>query len=305
MIKPIIAQLGGTNAKVGRLLVNRLLPSRMVGAVGPFVFLDHVYPTKFESQLPQAPTGEGAHPHRGIATFTYVLSGELEHYDSYGHHGVAAAGGGQWMKAGWGIIHDEQPSRHFQATGGVLHALQFWINLPARHKMEVPDYLALHATAVPVVLLPEEAGSLRVLLGALGDAASPVPTASPQFLYHLQLNPKATFTLATKAGLDYAAFVPADPVRINGQAYGQSELLLFGAEADPITFTNPSISPTNVILFGGAPYPESTVMQGPFVMNSHEEITTAYEDFFAGDYGQIQYEAMAPRRHVASYSPQP
>lgn len=300
MTKSIIAQLGGTNAKAGKLLVNRLLPSRMVTAVGPFIFLDHVYPTRFESQTPQTPTGEGAHPHRGIATFTYVLSGALEHYDSYGHHGVVTAGGGQWLKAGWGVMQDQHPSQDFQATGGVLHALQFWINLPARHKMEAPDYLALQPSAVPEVLLPEEAGSLRVLLGALGDAASPIPTASSQFIYHLQLNPKATFALATKAGLDYAAFVPAEPVRINGQSLGQSELLLFGAEAAPITFTNPSISPTNVILFGGEPYSEPTVSQGPFVMNTHEEIATAYEDFFAGEFGQIQYAALAPSRSLST-----
>ncbi|UOG73377.1 pirin family protein [Hymenobacter tibetensis] len=292
MTKTIIAQVGGTNAKVGKLLVNRLLPSRMVAAVGPFVFLDHVYPVRFEPQVPKAPTGETAHPHRGIATFTYVLSGAVEHYDSAGHHGVVAAGGAQWMKAGWGVLHDENPSLNFQATGGVLHALQFWINLPARHKAEAPAYLALQPTAVPEMLLPEGAGSLRVLLGTLGDAASPVPTSSPQFLYHLQLSPKATFSLATKVGLDYAAFVPAEPILINGQPHGQSELVLFGPETGPITFTNPSIGPVSVLVFGGEPYPEPIVAQGPFVMNSHAEIATAYEDFFAGDYGQIHYEAV-------------
>jgi len=168
--------------------------------------------------------------------------------------------------------------------------LQFWINLPACHKAEAPAYLALQPTAVPEVLLPEAAGSLRVLLGTLGDAASSVPASSPQFLYHLQLSPKATFSLATKVGLDYAAFVPAEPVRINGQRYGQSELVLFGSETGPITFTNPSIEPVSVLVFGGEPYPETIVAQGPFVMNSHAEIATAYEDFFAGDYGQIRYE---------------
>ncbi|TGD77542.1 pirin family protein [Hymenobacter wooponensis] len=299
MTKSIIAQIGGTNATVGKLLVNRLLPSRMVAAVGPFVFLDHVYPTHLEPQVPKAPTGETAHPHRGIATFTYVLSGALEHYDSAGHHGEVAAGGAQWMKAGRGVLHDENPSLNFQATGGVLHALQFWINLPARYKAEAPAYLALQPTAVPEVLLPESAGRLRVLLGALGDAASPVPTSSPQFLYHLQLSPKASFSLATKAGLDYAAFVPAEIVQINGQPFGQSELVLFGHETGPITFTNPSIGPVSVLVFGGEPSPEPMVAQGPFVMNSHAEIATAYEDFFAGDYGQIYYEPVTLPQDLA------
>jgi redox-sensitive bicupin YhaK (pirin superfamily) len=300
MTKSITAQVGGTNAKAGNFLVNRLLPSRMVTAVGPFVLLDHLYPTRVECQTPKAPTGETAHPHRGIATFTYVLSGALEHYDSCGHHGVVAAGGAHWLKAGSGVLHDETPGLGLLATGGVLHALQFWLNLPARHKPEAPAYLALKPTSIPEVLLPDAAGSLRVLLGALGDATSPVPTSSPQFLYHLQLSPKATFTLATKVGLDYAAFVPAEPVRVNGQLHGQSELLLFGSEMGGITFTNPSITPTSVLLFGGEPVTEPTVMQGPFVMNSHAEIATAYEDFFAGTYGQIHYEAVAPPQDLSA-----
>ncbi|GAB3573024.1 pirin family protein [Hymenobacter daeguensis] len=300
MTKSITAQVGGTNAKAGSFLVNRLLPSRMVAAVGPFVLLDHLYPTRFECQTPKTPSGETAHPHRGLATFTYVLSGVLEHYDSRGHHGVAAAGGAHWLKAGAGVLHDETPGLSFLATGGVLHALQFWINLPDRHKADAPAYLALKPTAIPEVLLPDAAGSLRVLLGVLGDAASPVPTSSPQFLYHLQLSPKATFTLATKVGLDYAAFVPAEPVRVNGQLHSQSELLLFGSEIGDITFTNPSITPTSILLFGGEPVTEPTVMQGPFVMSSHAEIATAYEDFFAGAYGQIHYEAVAPPQDLSA-----
>lgn len=91
-----------------------------------------------------------------------------------------------------------------------------------------------------------------------------------------------------------SACLPAEPVRVNGQAYGQSELLLFGAKAAPITLTNPSISPTNVILFGGEPYTEPTVIQGPFVMNRHEEITTAYEDFLPANSGRFSTRRLPP-----------
>jgi redox-sensitive bicupin YhaK (pirin superfamily) len=290
MEKTIITSYGGVNANVGDLLVNRLLPNRYSQAVGPFVFLDHLYPSEHQPKTPQAPTGAFAHPHRGIATFTYLFSGSLEHYDSHGHHGIVDAGGAQWMKAGNGVIHDENPSPRFQREGGVLHALQFWINLPARNKAEAPDYLALQARDIPEVPLPGGAGVLRVVIGTYGEATSPVKTFSSQLLYHLRLHSGAAFTLDTKAGLEYAAFVPGEEGVISDGTYGKSELLLFGSDAVPITFANKGGVNTDVILFGGEPYREPIVAQGPFVMNSHQEIAEAYQDFFNGRYGKIQYQ---------------
>ncbi len=287
-----ITSYGGVNANVGDTLVNRLLPNRYSQAVGPFVFLDHVYPSAHQPKTPQAPTGSFAHPHRGIATFTYLFSGSLEHYDSHGHHGIVDAGGAQWMKAGNGVIHDENPSPRFQREGGVLHALQFWINLPARNKAEAPDYLALQAGDIPEVSLPGGAGVLRVIIGSYGEAASPVQTFSPQVLYHVRLDPGAAFTLHPTAGWEYAAFVPGEAVVVGEGTFAKSELLLFGSDAVPVTFTNPGGATTDLIVFGGAPYHEPIVAQGPFVMNSQQEIATAYRDFFNGRYGKIQYKPL-------------
>ncbi len=292
MEKTTITSYSGVNAEVGDLLVNRLLPNRYSQAVGPFVFLDHLYPSHHKPKQPQAPTGAFAHPHRGIATFTYLFSGSLEHYDSHGHHGIVETGGAQWMKAGNGVIHDENPSPQFQQQGGVLHAVQFWINLPAKNKAEIPDYLALQSEDIPQLQFSEQAGVLRIIIGAYGDIASPVKTFSNEFLYHLQLSPKSTFTLDTKAGLEYAAFIPGEALTINGSSYGKSELLVFGAEEASIAFSNTGITPTDILVFGGEPYMEPIVAQGPFVMNSHQEIAQSYRDFFNGKYGQIHYKAI-------------
>ncbi len=298
MEKTTITSYSGVNANVGDLLVNRLLPNRYSQAVGPFVFLDHLYPSEHQPKTPQAPTGNFAHPHRGIATFTYLFSGSLEHYDSYGHHGIVDAGGAQWMKAGNGVIHDENPSPRFQREGGVLHALQFWINLPAQNKAEAPDYLALQAGDIPQVPLPGGAGVLRVVIGTYGAATSPVQTFSTQFLYHLRLAPGATFTPNLADGLEHAALVPGAEVAAGEGTYGGSELLLLGPETAPVTFTNRGAETTDVILFGGEPYREPIVAQGPFVMNTHGEIADAYRDFFNGRYGKIQYQP-AGQPHTA------
>jgi redox-sensitive bicupin YhaK (pirin superfamily) len=257
-----------------------------------------VYPSEHPPKTPQAPNGSFAHPHRGIATFTYLFSGSLEHYDSHGHHGIVDAGGAQWMKAGNGVIHDENPSPRFQREGGVMHALQFWINLPAKNKAEAPDYLALQAGDIPEVTLPGGTGVLRVVIGTYGGATSPVQTFSPQFLYHLRLAPGAAFTLDLNDGLEHAALVPGAAVAAGEGTYGGSELLLLGPETAPVAFTNRGAETTDVILFGGEPYREPMVAQGPFVMNTQGEIATAYRDFFNGRYGKIQYQP-ADQPHTA------
>lgn len=289
MEKVITTKYGGVNSKVGELLVNRLLPNRYVDAVGPFVFLDHLYPTVHQPKTPSAPNGQFAHPHRGIATFSYVFSGGLEHFDSNGQHGIVEAGGAQWMNAGNGIIHDEHFSPDFQAHGGIMHSLQFWINLPALNKAEKPDYMAVQASDIPEVLLPNDAGIMRIVIGTCGDNKSPVTTYTEQFIYHIKLNPKSSFIYDTKAHLEYAAFVPADEVIINGENVSKSEILAFDKNGGSITFTNNNITEIDLILFGGETYTEEIYAEGPFVMNSRLEIAHAYRDFFNGNYGTIDY----------------
>ncbi|WP_374163596.1 pirin family protein [Arcticibacter sp. MXS-1] len=105
MKKQIRISISGQNTIVADFLVNRLLPNDQIIKVGPFVFLDHLYPKLHKGQTPEAYSGQNAHPHRGIATFSYVLSGELQHFDSRNHQGIVEEGGAQWMKAGSGIVH--------------------------------------------------------------------------------------------------------------------------------------------------------------------------------------------------------
>ena len=40
------------------------------------------------------------HPHRGIETVTYMLTGEVYHRDTLGNAGSIGAGDVQWMTAG-------------------------------------------------------------------------------------------------------------------------------------------------------------------------------------------------------------
>ena len=86
------------------------------------------------------------HPHRGIETITYVLSGTVEHADSLGNKGALGAGDVQWMTAGSGIMHQEMPQGDAQ---GRMHGFQLWANLPSSLKMTRPRYQDIGAGDIP------------------------------------------------------------------------------------------------------------------------------------------------------------
>ena len=278
---------GGRNERVADMLLNRLLPNEQITKVGPFVFLGHVYPITFQRCEPEPYRGQYAHPNRGIITLSYVLSGSLQHVDSHHNRGVVDSGGVLWRKAGNGIIHDERPGAGFLREGGVLHIIQFWINLPGINKRENPECRALPARDIPELELPDNAGVLKVLLGSCGVLQSPLEVFLDEFVHHIRLNPKSSFSYPAKQHTEYAAFVPADDIRINEQLIGKSHLLVFSSDDSAIHLYNPGISVSDVFIFGGQEYLEPIVVAGPFVMNSRNEIAQAYGDFFAGRYGVL------------------
>ncbi len=87
------------------------------------------------------------HPHRGIETVTYMLSGVVEHGDSLGNSGRIGGGDVQWMTAGSGIVHQEMP----QTGDESLRGFQLWINLPAAEKMTRPLYRDITSAEIPKI----------------------------------------------------------------------------------------------------------------------------------------------------------
>ncbi len=138
--------------------------------LSPFLLFDHTAPTYFEAAA--EPRGVGQHPHRGFETVSIVFQGELEHRDSGGGTGTVAGGDVQWMTAGSGVLHDEFHSRAFTARGGFMEGVQLWVNLPAKDKFAEPRYQTLRASSIPIVDLPNAAGSVRVVAGRYAEVRS-------------------------------------------------------------------------------------------------------------------------------------
>ncbi len=79
--------------------LRRAFPGSALMDLDPFLLLDQMGPMEM---APGAATGFPPHPHRGFETVTYLLSGEFQHRDSWGNHGLLHPGDVQWMTAGSG-----------------------------------------------------------------------------------------------------------------------------------------------------------------------------------------------------------
>lgn len=159
---------------LGGFSVRRLLPTRELQSIGPFVFFDHLGPAEF-------PAGKGIdvrpHPHIGLATVTYVFEGEILHRDSLGNVQPIRPNAINWMTAGSGIVHSERTPPEIRRSAHTLHALQLWVALPEKQEQMAPSFRHYGAEALP--LQQEEGRSVRVLIGEAFGVRSQVATVSP------------------------------------------------------------------------------------------------------------------------------
>ena len=142
----------------------------------PFLMMDDFRnddPNKYMKGFPW-------HPHRGIETITYVLSGTVEHADSLGNNGSLSDGDIQWMTAGSGIIHQEMPKGN---KNGAMHGFQLWANLPSNQKMTAPRYQDIKSKEIKS-LVDDDGTIIKVIAGDYRGYKGPVDgiAAEPEYL---------------------------------------------------------------------------------------------------------------------------
>jgi quercetin 2,3-dioxygenase len=271
-------------APVGTFTVRRALPARERHAVGPWVFLDHFGPFR----TTPGKDGVGAHPHAGIETVTYLLSGRNEHRDSAGHTGIVTAGGAQWMTAGRGIVHAERPLAENDAER-TMHGVQLWTSLPRLLKTMEPRYQRLDAGAIPTA----SAGGcdVRVIAGAFASARGPAEVLMPTFLWHATLAPGATLDAEVPDGEEAATYVIAGEALLEGDVRAKAgELAVWEGTAGGVRVTNPGRAPLEAMVLGGAPAEGPLVFHGPFVMTSVDQVRSAEIAYRTGRMGVLEEE---------------
>ncbi|MEO5677553.1 MAG: pirin family protein, partial [Usitatibacter sp.] len=267
-------------APVGTFTVRRALPDRQRRSVGPWVFLDHFGPFRVKP----GQDGVGAHPHAGIETVTYLLSGRQQHRDSAGHTGIVDAGGAQWMTSGRGIIHAETPVPLTEEEH-TLHGIQLWTSLPRALKTAAPCYQNLGAETVAVVRRP--GSTIRVVGGSLAGVTGPGEILMPLVVAHVTVEPGANFEVPIPASFEMAAYVIGGEGRF-GEARGTAgQLVLWEGDAPIVRFSATGSAPLDVLLIGGTPAEGPLVFHGPFVMNTIEQVRAAEIAYRTGRMGEL------------------
>ncbi|CAI9121249.1 pirin family protein [Brytella acorum] len=253
------------------------------GHVSPFLLLDYAGPHVFEPTTKRL--GVGQHPHRGFETVTIVYDGQVEHRDSAGHGGVIGPGDVQWMTAGGGILHEEYHAPSFAKTGGPFRMVQLWVNLPAKDKMAAPGYQPIVSSTIPVVELPEGAGSARVIAGAFRGVVGPAHTFTPINVWDVRLKRDTDFSLDLPEGHTSMLIVLNGRITVDGtQDAGDAEMLLLSREGSSVHVH--AHSDTTLLVLTGEPIDEPIVGYGPFVMNTQAEIRQAMADVRSGTFGR-------------------
>ncbi len=249
----------------------------------PFLLLDYAGPHTFAPA--EAHRGVGEHPHRGFETVTIVYQGELEHRDSSGSRGTIGAGDVQWMTAASGVVHDEFHSERFTREGGTLEMIQLWVNLPAKAKMSLPRYQSLLNADILSHELQEGTGKVRVIAGNFQGTPGAAQTVTPINVWDVQLNGSKVWNFSFPEGHTALVVVQSGDVRINGEqvnATGAAVLDRTGCRVNVESSTN-----ARMLVLTGEPIGEPVVGQGPFVMNTRDEIREAIDDFQAGLMGRL------------------
>ncbi|MEM6625550.1 MAG: pirin family protein [Pseudomonadota bacterium] len=257
--------------------VRRALPTANVSAVGPFILLDHIGPF---SAPPGQAKGTGFHPHAGMETITYLLEGQNRHQDNLGNDEEVEAYEAQWMRAGGGIIHKEGPSAEMFRTGGSIHGVQLWLNMPEKTKHDAPVYQSVTRDEIPQITLAEGVAA-RVLIGDFAGETGPIETGGEPILAHIASDGAQTITLP-KFDREAAVYIMSGGAVIKGKKdhpISEGRWIHLPAAFPSLSL---ELAPnTDLIVFGGAPIDAPIVRHGPFVMSTEQEmrdVITAYQN---------------------------
>lgn len=253
----------------------------------PFLMLDYAAPYHFEPNHSHNAHGVGEHPHKGFETVTIAYQGEVAHRDSTGGGGVIKAGDVQWMTAGAGVMHEEFHSEAFSKSGGMFEMVQLWVNLPAKDKNVPARYQHLAKENIPVIQLPNDAGSVRLIAGEMDNIHGAADTFTELNVWDVVVNTgkEAVFTIPESHSLSMV--VLRGEATFNGKdRAGAGQLVNFERESGEVRVTAGDAE-VKILLLSGVPIDEPVVGYGPFVMNSMEEIRQAVRDFNSGKFGKI------------------
>lgn len=249
----------------------------------PFLLLDHLGPGKLEPKSKKK--GVNEHPHRGFETVTFVFAGELQHKDSTGGGGLIKRGDVQWMTAASGIQHIEQFSSEFRESGGPFEMVQLWVNLPAKDKMSAPRYQSLLNENIPKIILDDQTSYIRVVAGELNQTTGIAKTFTAMNVFDIHLVKDQQITLPAAEGATTLIYLRKGKVQFSSDEESLEEQAMAVMSSLGTDVQINALENCDLLFLSAQPLNEPINGQGPFVMNSYDEILQAYDDIKTGKFG--------------------
>ena len=278
--KSIKQVISSQKINMGGHIIEQPLPNNYMNQLDPFLLVHHAEWILKGNQRQQE-VGIGGHPHRGFSPVTFVFKGDVRHQDSFGNDKVVKAGGTQWMHAGKGIVHSERPSKELAEKGGVQEIIQFWVNTPAAHKMEVPYYLPLSEEETPH--LEGDKTKIQIVAGEYKGRKGPAKTFSPMLLMKGEIQSQGSIEIEIPKAYNTLMYLLDGALDVNGELVKKKDLLWFNNDGDHLIISG--MEDTRFIVLSGEPIGEEVTASGPFVMNTNTEIMEAMRDAQMGKMG--------------------
>jgi redox-sensitive bicupin YhaK (pirin superfamily) len=257
---------------IGDFLVGRLIPFRKKRMVGPFIFIDHMGPSKVE---PEKYLDVDQHPHIGLSTLTYLLEGNIVHADSLGTKIEITPGSVNWMTAGKGVTHTERTPNHQRGGNSYnLNGYQIWVALPKNKEDISPSFHHFAASDLPS--WETEGAKYKLIAGEGFGRKSPVPVFSPLFMVEIITNKNHLIDIKNELQGEIGIVVCEGKVIACDNEVDAGNMLVSKTEnACKLKVAENS----RIYLFGGEPFDEERHIFWNFVSHSKEVIDKAKEDW--------------------------
>lgn len=254
--------------------------------LNPFLRLEHVGPYRLAPGEQRC--GQGPQAHRGFEALTLVYEGGIVHRDSHGTMSSLGPGDVQWVTAASGIVHEESCASDFSRQGGTLELVHLWVNLPMLDKTKPSTNQRLQAKAIPSVALPGDAGTVRVIAGHYRGHDGPASTRTPMHVWDVRLGHGRQASIPVAEGWMLAVAVLKGALRINGrERVLEAQMTLFERTGRDV-FLEAECDAT-ILLIAGEPIDEPQAGDGPFVMNTQDELELAFNDLRLGRFGHLPH----------------
>jgi redox-sensitive bicupin YhaK (pirin superfamily) len=258
-------------------VVRRSLPDINKRSVGPFIFWDHMGPVEINSKREMKVR---AHPHIGLATITYLFSGEIVHRDSLNNIQTIKPGEVNWMTAGRGIVHSERVQK--RPIPMILEGIQLWVALPKEEEDVKPSFHHFKEASLPLIKM--ESLELRLIAGQALNHKSEVPVYSDLFYFDVKSKAQSQFKFNLESQQEAAAYVIKGELKINGVIYKRYSMIIFKLGAS-LEFD--VSADAEFMFFGGTPFPEKRFMWWNFVSSSQDKIEVAKKSWSSQTFGQV------------------